>query len=393
MLVGCLMIVALLVVAALLPRPSGESSAAGADTGVDSPDRESSKYAMMDGEGADEDKGGPRSGSRKDEPDGQDESDEQGEGSGSGKGGSQSGSGEDGERSGSSEQSGKSGSGSEGDDEGSGSDSEKGKSGGSDSSSKSGKGEKPKEEKGRDGKQSESKEEEDSDSGSSGSSGSGSQQNDGDRQGDQSGGSDDGQDESSEGDDGESSSFDPIEALTKACGWIGTLLKWIFYVVLIGVIIFWAWRNRTQIVAWLRGWLDAWRDFWARLFGGKAAADEEAASEEGPEKERRRPFSDFTDPFTHGTADRYSPDELVRYTFEAFEAWARDHGCPRQPDQTPHEFANQVGEQVGSLAEGARRLADLYCRVAYAPGTLPPRSVAPLERFWRELREREWMPV
>jgi len=31
-------------------------------------------------------------------------------------------------------------------------------------------------------------------------------------------------------------------------------------------------------------------------------------------------------------------------------------------------------------------LADLYCRVAYAPGTLPTKSVTPLRELWYKLQ-------
>ena len=60
-------------------------------------------------------------------------------------------------------------------------------------------------------------------------------------------------------------------------------------------------------------------------------------------------------------------------------------GAPRHPDQTAHEFAQQVGILAEPLARDARLLADLYCRVAYAPGTLPRSSLRPLEAFWRNL--------
>ena len=92
-------------------------------------------------------------------------------------------------------------------------------------------------------------------------------------------------------------------------------------------------------------------------------------------------------------ADRCSPDELVRYSFEALEAWGREHGWARGPEQTPHEFAHEIGTRVHALSTDVRRLADLYCRVAYAGHTLPARSVAPLKELWRELRHREPVSV
>ena len=100
----------------------------------------------------------------------------------------------------------------------------------------------------------------------------------------------------------------------------------------------------------------------------------------------RRPFADYTDPFASGMAERYSPAELVRYTFEAVEAWALEHGQPRQADQTPHEFARCLVSNFSSLGEDAGRLADLYCQAAYAPVTLPAASVARLSHLWQNLR-------
>ena len=98
-----------------------------------------------------------------------------------------------------------------------------------------------------------------------------------------------------------------------------------------------------------------------------------------------RQFADFTDPFASGMAATWPPEELVRYTFAALEAWARDHGCPRQPEQTPHEFARCLASNLSPLADEARRLADLYCQVAYAPGTLPAASIVGLPQLWHYL--------
>jgi hypothetical protein len=144
---------------------------------------------------------------------------------------------------------------------------------------------------------------------------------------------------------------------------------------------------RADLGATLGGFLRGWRAFWQNLFGrGRKEADETAAAEDGPKQPVLRPLAAFADPFATGVADRYSPDELVQYSFEALEAWAREHGCVREPDQTPHEFARNVGAREESLAREARLLADLYCQVAYAPGTVPAASVERLRPLWEQLR-------
>jgi hypothetical protein len=111
--------------------------------------------------------------------------------------------------------------------------------------------------------------------------------------------------------------------------------------------------------------------------------------EDGDPRRRRRAFAEFPDPFATGAAGRHRPNDLVKYSFEAFEAWARERGCPRSPDQTPHELARNVGVHAASLARDARRLADLYCLVAYTPLSLPPESVEQLREFWQQLRHED----
>ena len=127
------------------------------------------------------------------------------------------------------------------------------------------------------------------------------------------------------------------------------------------------------------------REFWRNLFG-RASAPEETEAEEDKPRAPPRPFASFADPFATGMADRHSPEELVRYSFEALEAFARERGCAREPEQTPHEFARNVGVRCAPLSDHARRLANLYCRVAYARGALPPpEGTGHLRRLWEQL--------
>ena len=65
----------------------------------------------------------------------------------------------------------------------------------------------------------------------------------------------------------------------------------------------------------------------------------------------RRRFADFSDPFAAGQAAGWPPEELVRYSFAALEAWAAEHGHPRQAEQTPHEFARSIASNFSLLAK------------------------------------------
>jgi len=178
----------------------------------------------------------------------------------------------------------------------------------------------------------------------------------------------------------------PRIALPHAFLSFGALFKWILYLAL-AVLVAWAiWKNRAELLAALRDFRQMLADFWNRLFGGKARQAEEAAAEEASKAQPLPRFADFTDPFASGMAGRYRPEELVRYTFEALEAWARDNGHSRLPDQTPHEFARCLAAEVSSMGDDARHLADLYCQVAYAHSVPPAASVTRLSRLWQEMR-------
>ena len=167
--------------------------------------------------------------------------------------------------------------------------------------------------------------------------------------------------------------------------WLLTLFKWIFYGVVAILIIYAIWRNREALWKAFCDFVQFLLDFWHNLFGGAGRRAEAAAAAASAKKILPR-FADFTDPFAAGIANRYPPAELVRYTFNALEAWGRDRGYPRPPDQTPHEFVRCLAANAPALGDDAARLADLYSLVAYAPFTLPAGGAARLSQLWQIMR-------
>ena len=72
----------------------------------------------------------------------------------------------------------------------------------------------------------------------------------------------------------------------------------------------------------------------------------------------------------------------MRYTFEAFEAWSRDAGHPRSPDQTPAELVRLATLPQTPLREAARRMTRLYSEAAYAPVSISPAAAESLRELW-----------
>ena len=175
-------------------------------------------------------------------------------------------------------------------------------------------------------------------------------------------------------------------ALSKVAG----VLKWIVFIALGLIVLFVVFRHGLQFLSNFMPWaknLLASIDAWLKgLFGGKErVADEKPTVAAAEPVDTRVPFSSFSNPFADGTAAGRSPEELVRYSFEALEAWAGDRDVPRRPDETALEFAARLGKDFGWLREDARKLALLVARLVYARGNLPAGTRDALDHFWDRL--------
>ncbi len=165
-----------------------------------------------------------------------------------------------------------------------------------------------------------------------------------------------------------------------------TLVRWAFYLAFALAVLYALWRYRREVLAAIRGFIEELRNWWASLWGrrdyGLAAAETVDVRVPPPA------FSTFADPFASGVAGRYSVEELVRYSFDAFEAWSREHGCPRGPDETPHELAREVARLNASIGEDARNLANLYSQAAYGRARLDEGARDQMLALWRQMTRR-----
>ncbi|BBO33912.1 hypothetical protein PLANPX_3524 [Lacipirellula parvula] len=164
---------------------------------------------------------------------------------------------------------------------------------------------------------------------------------------------------------------------------LADIVKMIAYILLGVAIAYFAWRNWPAIVRAFLEIMQMIRDLIARLFGAKpAAAGGNDAESSAPTAPPRRSFSEYTDPFLSGRDRQTSPNELVRYTFEAFEAWSCDRGQARSPEQTPQEFVRLAAPPASPLHDEARRLLQLYSAAAYASANIPREAAAGLRQLW-----------
>ncbi len=202
-----------------------------------------------------------------------------------------------------------------------------------------------------------------------------------------------GEAENADGSSGDSSSLQPLGQVFSK---LSQFLKWIVFI-LVGIIVaFLLIRAMLRFLAnfsgWAKGILAALERLWRSLFGWltPSALHAETAERSAPTP-RPRPFSSFANPFHSGTAS--SPEEVVRYSFEALEAWGYERGVSRQDDDTPLEFADRIGFEQSELANVARRLAARYARAAYGRGKLPPTALDAVKQFWQKIESLDHAPA
>jgi hypothetical protein len=170
-------------------------------------------------------------------------------------------------------------------------------------------------------------------------------------------------------------------ALGSLMQFLAAAFKWLIYgaiAVAAVVLLMRHWSRVMEILA----------KFWADLlaaFGRKRGDEHEATPESGAAPAAVVRFAAFENPFFSGAAGRMAPAQLVRYTFEALEAWARERVVARPPEQTPLEFAQELGRRDPAIAKDVTSTAELYVRVAYARKNPSRESVAVLERLWRRM--------
>jgi hypothetical protein len=163
------------------------------------------------------------------------------------------------------------------------------------------------------------------------------------------------------------------------------VLKIIFYLFIALLLGYVLWKYRQQL---LQAIGDVLRQLRA-LFGGTRAGATVNDAEAPSAPSRRRSFSDFRDPFQTGQHAQWPPEELVRYTFAAFEAWANDRGRTRTPDCTPQELLGLALDPETPIYPKARRLVRLYGEVAYASRRIPRESVSELPELWQMMRNMQ----
>ncbi|MGQ9820592.1 MAG: DUF4129 domain-containing protein [Thermogutta sp.] len=163
----------------------------------------------------------------------------------------------------------------------------------------------------------------------------------------------------------------PQVSLNQVASGLTLLLRMLITLAFLAAVAWLAWRYRHEIMEVLRQWWEQFRRQLESLFGRKRVSGEEKLSPV-PATPKVPPFASFKDPFASGLAASQSPVWLVVYSFEALQACGDGLGMPREPDETPKEYARRLRSRDLNDPAAFDRLCELYNLVAYAgrSGTL-----------------------
>ena len=167
---------------------------------------------------------------------------------------------------------------------------------------------------------------------------------------------------------------------------LAQILKWIVLAVLILLVVIFIARGALNYLANFTGWANALRNWFANLFRRKESDSTREEEESVPEElGRPRPFRTYSDPFLVGKAAEMSNVELIRYSFAALEAFAYEHDLARESEETPQEFANRLAQNIPELREVVFRLVKHTMTLAYAPVFVDDDCEEDLRNFWHTL--------
>lgn len=211
-----------------------------------------------------------------------------------------------------------------------------------------------------------------------------------------------GQGEDSKGEQGESksasqsdradgtqdSSTQAAQKMTEIFSSIGQLFQWVIRFVIIAALIigfiYFILKGLAPFTNWARSLLEKLR---ALFFWQKKPTKLSAVSEDSPqvEAEQLPGIDEYPNPFVTGMADQKSARELVRYTFWALEALAREAGVGRTLGETPEEFAGRLSETFPNLTKPAAQVALLLARVEFSTRPMPKNTAKILQAVWQQI--------
>jgi hypothetical protein len=147
----------------------------------------------------------------------------------------------------------------------------------------------------------------------------------------------------------------------------------------------WLFRCRYLLLEIARSLVEAIVDFFRKLLDLVPARKPAKPGEPVPPRPKLRPLAEYKNPFYAGQEQMRPPAEIIIYTYDAMQAWAREQGLEPHPEQTAREFCQEMAARWPEQAGAFRHLSFLYAHAAYGLHLPAHCDLEPLKELWRQL--------
>jgi len=147
----------------------------------------------------------------------------------------------------------------------------------------------------------------------------------------------------------------------------------------------WLFRCRHLLLEIARSLFAAIAGFFQNLLDLRPRRRPAAPREAAPPRSKLRPLSEYKNPFYAGRETIRQPAEIIIYTYDFVQAWAREQGVEPNAHDTAREFCRDMAERWPGLAGPYRQLAFLYAHAAYGRRLPAHCDLEPLKELWRQL--------
>jgi len=146
----------------------------------------------------------------------------------------------------------------------------------------------------------------------------------------------------------------------------------------------WLFRCRYLLLEIVRSIASAIADFFRKLLDLAPARRTAKPRQSEPARANPRPLAEFKNPFYAGQEHSRPPAEIIIYTYDAVQAWAREQGLALHPEQTAREFCREMAARSPERAGEYRQLSFLYAHAAYGRNLPAHCDLEPLKELWRQ---------
>jgi hypothetical protein len=188
---------------------------------------------------------------------------------------------------------------------------------------------------------------------------------------------------------GETQSFgqpNPAPAVSSAqAGNIYNFLRTALLIAAVLVIGGWILLRRHLLLDMARSIIAALAQFFRNLFELTPSRKPAKKTESTPARAKFSSFAEYKNPFFTGRDHAWRPEQIILYSYEAVQVWAKEQGMAARPEETAREFCGRLSGQRPELESQLEPLARLYAHAAYGTKLPPNCDLEPIRELWRRL--------